>query len=57
MTAINGKPIRKPWAQRLWLVTSLLFVLAAWQQPASRVVNLSLAVVFGIFGIASARRP
>jgi hypothetical protein len=56
MTAMNAEPIRKPWTQRLWLVASLLFMLAARQQPANRVANLSLAVVFGIFGIASARR-
>jgi hypothetical protein len=30
------------------MVASLLFLLAAWQQPAKRVVFLSVAVVFGI---------
>jgi hypothetical protein len=41
-------PVVRPWVWRLWLVASLLFVLAAWQQPDKRAVYLSLAVVFGI---------
>jgi hypothetical protein len=30
------------------MVASLLFLLAAWQQPTKRAVFLSVAVVFGI---------
>ena len=33
----------------------LLFLLAAWQQPANRDVNISLATLFAIFGIPAAR--
>ena len=40
---------RNPWAWRLWLITCLLFLVAAWQQPAKRAIWLALAVVFGIF--------
>ena len=40
--------IRSHWGWRLWLVTCLLFLLAAWQQPTKRAVFLSLAVFFGI---------
>ena len=57
MSLLKGHPMRRPWGQRLWLITSLLFMLAAWQQPTKRAVNLSLGVVFGIFGLAAARRP
>ncbi len=57
MSIMKGHPMRKPWVQRLWLITSLLFMLAAWRQPTKRAVNLSLGVVFGIFGLAAARRP
>ena len=53
---MNSHPTRKSWGQRLWLIVSLLFMLAAWQQPAQRAVNLSLGVVFGIFGLAAVRR-
>ncbi len=48
-------PIRNPWVWRLWLVTSVLFLLAAWQQPTKRVVNLLLGVFFG-FVAARQRR-
>ena len=41
-------PSRSPWGWRLWLVACVLFLLAAWQQPARRAVSLSVAVVFGI---------
>ena len=47
---------RNRWAWRLWLITCLLFLLAAWQQPANRPGSLSLAVVFGIFAVASRSR-
>ena len=40
---------RNPWTWRLWLVACLLFLLAAWQQPARRAVWLALAVLWGIF--------
>jgi hypothetical protein len=39
----------KRWGWRLSMVPSLLFLLAAWQQPTKRAVFLSLAVLFGIF--------
>ena len=39
----------------MWLVASLLFLLAAWQQPTQRAIWLALAVVFGIFA-ARARK-
>jgi hypothetical protein len=35
----------------MWLVTCLLFLLAAWRQPATRASSLALAVVFGIFAV------
>ena len=54
---MNRHPIRKPWVQPLWLIASVLFILAAWQHPAKRAVNLSLGVMFGIFGIAAVRQP
>jgi hypothetical protein len=57
MSLLKGHPMRRPWDQRLWLIVSLLFMLAAWQQPTKRAVHLSLGVVFGIFGLAAARRP
>ncbi len=41
-------PTRNRWAWRLWLVVCVLFLLAAWQQPAKRAAFLSVAVVFGI---------
>ena len=47
---------RNRWVWRLWLMTCLLFLLAAWQQPTKRAGSLSLAVVFGIFAAASRRR-
>jgi hypothetical protein len=53
---MNGYTTRKPWSQRLWLIAAFLFVLAAWQQPAHRGINISLAVVFGILGVAGGRR-
>jgi len=56
MPIMTGTPPRRPWVPRLGLIASLLFMLAAWQQPAKRAVNLSLGVVFGIFGLAAARR-
>jgi len=44
------------WAWRLWLITCLLFLLAAWQQPTTRAGSLALAVVFGIFAATIRRR-
>jgi hypothetical protein len=35
-------------ARPLWLVASLLFLLAAWQRPDKRAVFLAVGVVFGI---------
>jgi hypothetical protein len=46
---------RNPWVWRLWLITCLLFLVAAWQQPAKRAIWVALAVVFGIFA-ARARK-
>jgi hypothetical protein len=40
----------------LWLVTPLLFLLAAWRHPATRASSLALAVVFGIFAARLRRR-
>ena len=58
MRVTGGQPARNVWASRLWLVASLLFLLTAWNQPASRAINLSLATVFGVFGVGmSARQP
>jgi hypothetical protein len=45
----KSKP--NPWGWRLWLVTCLLFLLVAWQQPAKRGVSLSVAAVFGIIAV------
>ena len=53
---VNVGPIEKPWGPRLWLIASFLFMLAAWQRPATRSVNLSLGVVFGVLGMSAARR-
>ena len=39
---------RSRWGWRLWAIASLLFLLAAWQQPAKRAGSIGLAVVFGI---------
>ena len=39
----------------MWLITCLLFLGAAWQQPAKRAIWVALAVVFGIFA-ARARK-
>ena len=47
---------RNAWAWRLGLITCLLFLLAAWQQPTTRAGSLSLAVVFGIFAAAARGR-
>jgi hypothetical protein len=47
--ATMSRQSRRDWGWRLWFVACLLFLLAAWRQPASRAVSLSLAVVFGIF--------
>ena len=43
---------RRRWVWRLWLITCLLFLLAAWQQPTKRAGSLALAVVFGTFAAA-----
>jgi len=47
---------RNRWVWRLWLMTCLLFLLAAWQQPTKRAGSLSLAVVFGIFAAVARGR-
>jgi len=49
-------PSRSHWRWRLWLVTCLLFLLAAWQQPAKRAADLSVAVVFGIVAARTQQR-
>ncbi len=46
----------KAWGWRLWIVASLLFVLAAWIHPERRVGSLSLAVVFGVLGMSTRAR-
>ena len=35
-------------ARPLWLMASLLFLLAGWQRPDKRAIFLSIGVVFGI---------
>ena len=47
---------RNRWTWRLWLITCLLFLTAAWQQPTKRAMWLALAVVFGIFAAAARAR-
>jgi hypothetical protein len=47
---------RGRWGWRLWAIASLLFLLAAWQQPAKRVGSLGLAIVFGIIAVAQSRQ-
>ena len=47
--------LRLPRVRRLWLVTSLIFLLAAWQQPTKRAICLSLGVFFGI--VAAQQKP
>lgn len=56
MSATDRQPARMSWASGLWLMAALLFALTAWQQPANRVLDLSLATVFGILGVAMATR-
>ena len=57
MSTMNQKaPGRSHWRWRLWLVTCLLFLLAAWQQPAKRAAYLSVAVVFGIVAARTQQR-
>jgi hypothetical protein len=49
MATINEpSPTKSPWGWRMWLVACLLFLVAAWQQPAKRAVFLSVAVLFGL---------
>jgi hypothetical protein len=46
----------KPATGYLAMIASVLFLLAAWQQPDRRAVFLALGLVLGIFAVHHTRR-